>query len=189
MAKIVQKQRSRSSADVHGRSWVAPRLHQLSPKVCCAPRDKSPCTDLLDPMAMWDHLCSSSVPRYTRGDLLLPSPGRRRAQGSQRQDHPTRGAGRCSASLEIKPRAECWNYINQLIIPLLALPVHSLVSELGFSAFLQSSWRWDVEHGVLLLLMVLKKNISSAGWHVLIICEGKMSARFGMGKTFSSRLD
>lgn len=62
--------------------------------------------------------------------------------------------------------------------------MHSLLSELGVFAFLQSSWRWDVKHGVLLLLMVLKKNISSAGWHVLIVCEGKMSARFGAGKTF-----
>lgn len=62
--------------------------------------------------------------------------------------------------------------------------MHSLVSELGFFAFLRSSWRWDAEHGVLLLLMVLKKNISSAGWHVLIVCEGKMSARFEVGKTF-----
>lgn len=62
--------------------------------------------------------------------------------------------------------------------------MHSLVSELGFFAFLQSSWRRDVEHGVLLLLMVLKKNISSASWHVLIICESKMSARFGVGKVF-----
>lgn len=62
--------------------------------------------------------------------------------------------------------------------------MHSWVSEVGFFAFLQSSWRWDVEHGVLLLLMVLKKSISSAGWHVLIVCEGKMSARFGAGKIF-----
>lgn len=62
--------------------------------------------------------------------------------------------------------------------------MHSLVSELGFFAFLQSSWRWDVEHGVLLLLMVLKKNISSVGWHILIVYEGKISARFGAGKTF-----
>lgn len=93
-AKIVQKQRSRSSADVHGSSWVAPKLHQLSPRVCCAPRDKSPCTDLLDPTAMWDHLCSSSVPRHTRGDLLLPLPGGMRARGGQSPDHPTQGAGR-----------------------------------------------------------------------------------------------
>lgn len=105
------------------------------------------------------------------------------------QDHPTQGAGQHSAPLEIEPRAECGNSINQLIIPLPAPPMHSLVSELGFFAFLQSSWRWDVEHGVLLLLMVLKKNISSAGWHVLIICEGKMSARFGVRKAFSSRSD
>lgn len=62
--------------------------------------------------------------------------------------------------------------------------MHSLVSELGFFAFLQSSWRWDVEHGVLLLLMVLKKNISSAGCHILTVYEGKISARFGAGKTF-----
>ena len=111
------------------------------------------------------------------------------ARGGRSQDHPTQGAGRRSAPLEIKPRAECENYINQLIILLPAPPVHSLVSELGFFAFLQSSWRWDVEHGVLLLLMILKKNISSTGWHVLMICEGKMSARFGVGKTFSSRSD
>lgn len=98
------------------------------------------------------------------------------------------GSGPSNTGCWIKPRAGCGNYINQLIIPFPEPPVHSLVSELGFFAFLQSSWRWDVEHGVLLLLMVLKKNISRAGWHVLIVCEGKMSARFGAG-WLSSRSD
>lgn len=173
MAKTVLKQRSRSSADVHGSSWVAPKLQQLSPRVCYAPRHKSPCTDLLDAASAWDHLCSSLVPRRVWGDLLLEVMGVRFIQ------HRVLN----------KTQPGCGNYINQLIIPLPGPPVHSLVFELGFFAFLQSSWRWDVEHGVLLLLMVLKKNISSAGWHVLIVCEGKMSARFGAGKTFSCRSD
>lgn len=71
MAKTVLKQRSRSSTDVHGSSWVAPKLQQLSPRVCYAPRHKSPCTDLLDAASAWDHLCSSLVPRRVWGDLLL----------------------------------------------------------------------------------------------------------------------
>lgn len=164
---MAENQRRRSSADIHGSSWVAPKLQQLSLRVCCAPREKSPCTDLLDATSVWDHLCSSLVPRCVWGDLLLEVMGVRTIQ----------------TGCWIKPRAGCGNYINQLIIPLSEPPVHSLVSELGFFAFLQSSWRWDVEHGVLLLLMVLKKNISSAGWHIVIVYEGKISARFGAGKT------
>lgn len=126
MAKIVQKQKSRSSADVRGGSWVAPKLHQLSPEICCALRDKSPCADLLDPTASRDHLCSSSVPRHVWGARPLEGVSVR-----------TRGCwSALEAPLEIKPRAECGNYINQLIIPHPVPPVYSSVTDLGFFAFL-----------------------------------------------------
>lgn len=151
---------------------LPPKLQQLSPMVCCALRDKSPCPDLLDPQC--GTICAHPWCHGVCGEICCLRWWE---------------SGPYSTGCSIKPRAGCGNYINQLIILLSEPPVHSLVSEPGFFAFLQSSWRWDVEHGVLLLLMVLKKNISSAGWHVLIVCEGKMSARFGAGKSFSSRSD
>lgn len=132
MAKLVLKQRNRSSADIHGSSWFAPKLQQLSPRVCCTPRDKSPCTDLLDAASTWDHLCSSLVPQCVWGDLLLEVMGFRPS----------------NTGCWIKPRAGCGNYINQLIIPLPEPPVHRLVSDWGFcfspKQLEMGCWTWCV---------------------------------------------
>lgn len=175
--KTVQKPRG-SAAVVHSCSWGAPRLQQLSPMVCCAPRDKSlrwPHGSTL----RWDHpQCHGT---HQIGCLFCWAWGSKQCGIGSVQ----RAESQCSVPAN-KIQTECRKRMNQLIIPFPTAPVHSLVSELGFFAFLQSSWRWDVEHGVLLLLTVLKKNISSAHWHVFIICEGKMSARFEMREAFSS---
>lgn len=168
MAKTVLKHRNRSSANIHGSSWAAPNCSSWVPgSVVLWDINHPALTSWMQPQG--GTICAHSWCRGICGEICC---------------WRWWESGPSNTGCWVKPRAGCGNYINQLIIPLPEPLVHSLVSELRFFAFLQSSWRWDVEHGVLLLLMVLKKNITSAGWHVLIVCEGKMSARFGAGKTF-----